>query len=174
MSFDFGIFMLIAELMVKLGEFCGFSVDLKCQLPNGDLETLVSITSDEDLANLIEEYDRASARDSTRHLKIRAILLPRKSLKQISPLQSVSSQSVEDFASFKSSIPAVKSVPNFFASRGSSPVRFSGRVQRGPSRMSYNYPCNVQENSYRNLNPHHHHPHHHRHHHDVPRCYYWQ
>ncbi|KAF3948089.1 hypothetical protein CMV_025866 [Castanea mollissima] len=33
------------ELMMKLGEFCGSSVNLRCQLPIGDLETLISITS---------------------------------------------------------------------------------------------------------------------------------
>ncbi|KAJ7956177.1 octicosapeptide/Phox/Bem1p (PB1) domain-containing protein [Quillaja saponaria] len=76
-----------AVLMVKLVEFCGSSVTLKCQLPNGDLETLISIRSDEDLANIVEEYDRASA--SFAHpLKIRAILSPPKSLKQISPASS--------------------------------------------------------------------------------------
>ncbi|CAN1179457.1 hypothetical protein LINPERPRIM_LOCUS36653 [Linum perenne] len=32
-----------AELMVNLAEFCGQSVELRCQLPNGDLETLISI-----------------------------------------------------------------------------------------------------------------------------------
>ncbi|XP_038708160.1 uncharacterized protein LOC120003303 [Tripterygium wilfordii] len=69
-----------AELMVKLGEFCGYSVTLTCQLPGGDLETLISVKSDEDLANIIEEYDRASSAS-----KIRAVLSPPKSLKQISP-----------------------------------------------------------------------------------------
>ncbi|KAK2663667.1 hypothetical protein Ddye_002241 [Dipteronia dyeriana] len=78
------IFYLLTELMVKLGEFCGYSVTLRCQLPNGDLETLISIKSDEDLANLIEEYDRAASGS-----KIRAILSPPASLKQISPPPSV-------------------------------------------------------------------------------------
>ena len=35
--------------MVKLGEFCGSSVNLRCQLPTSDLETLISITSDDRL-----------------------------------------------------------------------------------------------------------------------------
>ncbi|XP_030935901.1 uncharacterized protein LOC115960997 isoform X2 [Quercus lobata] len=35
--------------MVKLGEFCGSSVNLRCQLLIGDLETLISITSDDRL-----------------------------------------------------------------------------------------------------------------------------
>lgn len=43
---------------------------LRCQLPSEDLDALISITSDEDLANLIEEYDRVSS------LKIRAFLSP--------------------------------------------------------------------------------------------------
>lgn len=68
-----------AELMVKLVELCGSSVTLKCPLPNGDLETLISITSDEDLKNIIEEYNRASS-SLTHPLKIRAILSPPKKL----------------------------------------------------------------------------------------------
>ncbi|KAK7847653.1 hypothetical protein CFP56_006283 [Quercus suber] len=39
----------VTSLMVKLGEFCGSSVNLRCQLPTGDLETLISITSDDRL-----------------------------------------------------------------------------------------------------------------------------
>ncbi|KAM7275970.1 hypothetical protein ACFE04_017836 [Oxalis oulophora] len=69
-----------AELMVKLAEFCGYSVTLRCQLPNGDLETLISIKSDEDLANLIEEYNKICPNSN-----IRAVLSSRDSLKQISP-----------------------------------------------------------------------------------------
>ncbi|KAL5064585.1 hypothetical protein RYX36_026322 [Vicia faba] len=79
-----------SELMVKFSELCGAPVTLKCPLPNGDLETLISITSDEDLGNIIEEYDRASS--SLPHpLKIRAILSPPKSLKKVTPPQSSSS-----------------------------------------------------------------------------------
>lgn len=66
-----------AELMEKLEEFCGFSVTLRSQLPNGDLETLVSIRSDEELASLVEEYDQASRKSSScPPLKIRAVLTP--------------------------------------------------------------------------------------------------
>ncbi|XP_009606428.1 uncharacterized protein LOC107820963 isoform X1 [Nicotiana tabacum] len=82
-----------AELMVKLGEMCGASVSLRCQLPSEDLDALVSITCDEDLANLIEEYDHAATPSSS--LKIRAFLLPPKStkLKLVSPPPSISSTS---------------------------------------------------------------------------------
>ncbi|XP_020245471.1 uncharacterized protein LOC109823605 [Asparagus officinalis] len=65
-----------SELRAKMGELCGWgSVSLRCQLPTEDLDALVSITSDEDLANLYEEYDLAS-RDHLLPLKIRAFLYP--------------------------------------------------------------------------------------------------
>ncbi|CAN0900401.1 hypothetical protein LINGRAHAP2_LOCUS20814, partial [Linum grandiflorum] len=75
------------ELMVKLGEFCGQSVELKCQLPNGDLETLISIKSDEELANLFEEYDRCSPGS-----KIRAVLsLPKTASSSPTPSETTTS-----------------------------------------------------------------------------------
>ncbi|KAK9104350.1 hypothetical protein Scep_021194 [Stephania cephalantha] len=74
-----------SELMVKLGEMCGSSVSLRCQLPKEDLDALVSITSDEDLASLIDDYDRASKAMSV-SLKIRAFLSsPKPTKKVISP-----------------------------------------------------------------------------------------
>ncbi|KAK9060215.1 hypothetical protein SSX86_020919 [Deinandra increscens subsp. villosa] len=67
-----------SELLAKLGELCGSSVSLRCQLPTEDLDALVSVTSDEDLVNLIEEYDQQSTRQS-KSLKIRAFLsLPKR------------------------------------------------------------------------------------------------
>ncbi|CAK7332567.1 unnamed protein product [Dovyalis caffra] len=76
-----------AELLLKLRELCGTSVSLRCQLPKEDLDALVSITSDEDLANLVEEYDRAAA--PTASLKIRAFLsLPKKSVLPSSDLEA--------------------------------------------------------------------------------------
>ncbi|KAJ6431102.1 hypothetical protein OIU84_018573 [Salix udensis] len=64
-----------AELSLKLGELSGTSASLRCQLPKEDLDALVSITSDEDLANLIEEYDQAAVPATpTASLKIRAFL----------------------------------------------------------------------------------------------------
>ncbi|XP_051133197.1 uncharacterized protein LOC127252876 [Andrographis paniculata] len=72
-----------SELMVKFGESCGFSVDLKCKLPNEDLDVLISIKSDEELRNVIAEYDRAAP-----DAKIRAVLFPIKSAKKVSPPSS--------------------------------------------------------------------------------------
>ncbi|XP_042054462.1 uncharacterized protein LOC121799185 [Salvia splendens] len=74
-----------SELLVKMGEMCGSSVSLRCQLPADDLDALISVTSDEDLTNLIEEYDRSSS------LKIRAFLSAPKSTKKVSPPTSFSS-----------------------------------------------------------------------------------
>ncbi|XP_068666794.1 RAF-like serine/threonine-protein kinase PRAF [Aristolochia californica] len=62
-----------SDLLVKLSELYGSPVSLRCQLPTEDLDALVSITSDEDFANLIEEYDRAN-RDRAATLKVRAFL----------------------------------------------------------------------------------------------------
>ncbi|RID43895.1 hypothetical protein BRARA_I00729 [Brassica rapa] len=63
------------ELTKKLLEFCGYSVDLRCQLPNGDLETLISVKSDEELTNIVELHNRVSG------AKIKAVLTPPRSHK---------------------------------------------------------------------------------------------
>lgn len=77
--------------MVKMGELCGKAMSLRCQLPTEDLDALVSITSDEDLANLIEEYDRVAS--PPKCLKIKAFLSLPKSAKKTSPPSSVASSS---------------------------------------------------------------------------------
>ena len=124
---------------MKLVEFCGYSVTLRCQLPNGDLDTLISIKSDEDLTNLIEEYDESALTSSSAPSKIRAILSPPKSLKQISPRPS--NTSTVNFSSSKSS-------------DSGSPMedRFRGRSFSPPPPMAYPvracyYPCHLQQNS---------------------------
>ncbi|KAI3820731.1 hypothetical protein L1987_08279 [Smallanthus sonchifolius] len=83
-----------AELIVRFLEACGFSVNLKCKLPSEGLDVLVSVTSDEDLAAVMEEYDRVSPES-----KIRAVLFPVSSLKKISPVPSV--ESLVDFSASK-------------------------------------------------------------------------
>ncbi|CAM0946384.1 unnamed protein product [Alopecurus aequalis] len=65
------------ELQRKLRDMCGWeAVSLRCQLPTEDLDALVSVTSNDDLGNLLEEYDAAS-RDRLQPLKIRAFLFRR-------------------------------------------------------------------------------------------------
>nr|XP_009774752.1 PREDICTED: uncharacterized protein LOC104224728 [Nicotiana sylvestris]XP_016508836.1 PREDICTED: uncharacterized protein LOC107826385 [Nicotiana tabacum] len=76
-----------SELMVKFGELCGSSMRLRCKLPTEDLDVLVSITCDEDLANVIEEYGRVSAL-TNQEIKIRALLSPINLQKKISPPSS--------------------------------------------------------------------------------------
>nr|BAH19742.1 AT3G26510 [Arabidopsis thaliana] len=70
-----------SELASKMAEMCGgvggsITVTIRCQLPTEDLDALVSITSDEDPVNLIEEYDLVS---SSSPMKIRVFLNPPKS-----------------------------------------------------------------------------------------------
>lgn len=77
----------IAELMVKFGELCGSSMSLKCKLPDEDLDLLVSIKSDDDLRNVIGDYDRVAAL-THQEMKIRAVLFPNHSLKKVSPPSS--------------------------------------------------------------------------------------
>lgn len=98
-----------SELLKKLEDLYGSAVSLRCQLPTEDLDALVSITSDEDLCNIIEEYDCAS-RERADQLKVRAFLAPPKS--KVSPPGSS--------AGGKSS-PAVGSSPRSTTAVGSSP-----------------------------------------------------
>ncbi|KAL0743466.1 hypothetical protein Bca4012_084979 [Brassica carinata] len=53
----------LASLRSRLSSMLlnGRSFTLKYQLPNEDLDSLVTITTDEDLENMIEEYDRATS-----------------------------------------------------------------------------------------------------------------
>lgn len=96
-----------SELMTKLSEMCGHSVALRCQLPNEEMDVLVSIKSDEDLASIIDEYDRASLL-SGKQLKIRAILTPTKPRSNNSSPLSSSSSSCADLSPTKSSDPACR------------------------------------------------------------------
>lgn len=79
-----------SELLVKFGELTGTWVNLKCKLPSEDLDVLVSIKSDEELRNVMDEYDRASE-FSHQELKIRAILSPVQSVKKLSSPSSPTS-----------------------------------------------------------------------------------
>lgn len=98
-----------AELLKKLGEMYGSAVSVRCQLPTEDLDALVSVTSDEDLCNLIEEYDLAN-RERADPLKIRAFLSPPKS--KGSPSGSATSgsspRSISAVGSSCRSIPTVR------------------------------------------------------------------
>ncbi|WVZ50620.1 hypothetical protein U9M48_001859 [Paspalum notatum var. saurae] len=65
------------ELVRRLSEVCGWEVrQVRCQLPTEDLDALVSVTTDADLASLLDVYDDAAASHGRRllPLKIRAFL----------------------------------------------------------------------------------------------------
>ncbi|KAL2542228.1 Octicosapeptide/Phox/Bem1p family protein [Abeliophyllum distichum] len=91
---------LLFKLLMKLGEMCGTSLvlNLRCQLPTEDLDALVSITSDEDIANLIEDYDRVAPPPAPPSLKIRAFLSAPKTTKKVSPPPSTASPKSSYFA----------------------------------------------------------------------------
>lgn len=117
-----------SDLMGKLVEFCGSSVNLKCSLPSGDLETLISVTNDDDLAIVIDEYNQASS--SMAHpLKIRAILTPPRSLKKVS--SPPSSRSSADLSSTESTRSSTESLPYFPAYRVVRPVAYPVGVRNG-------------------------------------------
>ncbi|XP_038986051.1 leucine-rich repeat extensin-like protein 2 [Phoenix dactylifera] len=81
----------LADLSAKLSRSVlgGLPFSLKYQLPNEDLDSLISVTTDEDLENMIEEYDRiiqsssagaggGSNNGSTRSNRLRLFLFPSK------------------------------------------------------------------------------------------------
>ncbi|KAH9288567.1 hypothetical protein KI387_032684, partial [Taxus chinensis] len=58
------------ELMQKITEVYGQALILKYQLPGEDLDALVSVSSDEDLENMMEEYDKLENNDGFSRLRI--------------------------------------------------------------------------------------------------------
>ncbi|XP_061372740.1 protein PAL OF QUIRKY-like [Gastrolobium bilobum] len=146
-----------SELLSKLEELCGSSVrHLRCQLPAEDLDALVSITSDEDLANLIEEYDRVMSPP----LKIRAFLSPPRSLNKLSAHPSMSlsksassSSSSSASSSSSSSCQSPTGGGSGFCSGRSSIAAAAPVVDRCVHQMSpmTAYPVGVEKSSVRNI-----------------------
>ncbi|KAF3634724.1 putative lipid phosphate phosphatase 3, chloroplastic-like [Capsicum annuum] len=64
-------------------EFC-----LKYQLQNEDLDSLISVTSDEDLENMIDEYDRMSMSNS-KYSRLRLFLFPNSNIDYWNPTHSL-------------------------------------------------------------------------------------
>ncbi|KAL6973164.1 hypothetical protein U1Q18_027344 [Sarracenia purpurea var. burkii] len=155
-----------AELMVRFGELCGSSVSLKCKLPTEDLDLLISITSDQDLANVIDEYDRFSL-STHKDVKIIAVLVPIKSLKKISPVSSAedlcstgSSVDLSPTASppysvsgFRSSPPHIATAACRCGGRNTSPsFRFPVGVRKDACEVRNHHPCcegNLRRDLYR-------------------------
>ncbi|KAL4558588.1 hypothetical protein LXL04_036789 [Taraxacum kok-saghyz] len=58
------------ELVNRTTEFCNQPHTIKYQLPGEDLDALISVSSNEDLQNMIEEYNGIGIRDSTSRLRV--------------------------------------------------------------------------------------------------------
>ncbi|KZV53238.1 hypothetical protein F511_21495 [Dorcoceras hygrometricum] len=56
-----------SSLLLKLSKLAGTAnISIKYQLPNEDLDALITVTTDEDVENMMEEYDRLSHNKSAR------------------------------------------------------------------------------------------------------------
>ncbi|GFZ03873.1 octicosapeptide/Phox/Bem1p family protein [Actinidia rufa] len=116
-----------------------------CSITFADLDMLVSITCDEDLAIVIDEYDRFSS-STHKDVKIRAVLIPLKSLKKISPpLSPVSSRNFSAATSPPYVVAGKYPAPSHAAAEHSQcsdrtfPA-FGFCVRKDASRVCY-YPC---------------------------------
>ncbi|XP_047945138.1 uncharacterized protein LOC125191769 [Salvia hispanica] len=64
-----------AALLSKLSKLSGITnISIKYQLPNEDLDALITVTADEDVENMMEEYDRLS--QSQKSARLRLFLFP--------------------------------------------------------------------------------------------------
>ncbi|KAL9226363.1 hypothetical protein vseg_002186 [Gypsophila vaccaria] len=129
-----------SELMTKMEDLCGTTVSIRCQLPTEDLDALITIKSDEDLVNLIEEYDRVSLTSS---MKVRAFLFSLKS-PPLSP-NSLSPSSSFNFsaASSRSSPPPPLPSPAYYSklvSRNAVPYQHQ-QQQRQQQQQQRSYGC---------------------------------
>lgn len=58
------------ELVNRTGQFCNQPHTIKYQLPGEDLDSLISVSSNEDLQNMIEEYNALGNLDGSQRLRI--------------------------------------------------------------------------------------------------------
>ncbi|KAF7827755.1 RNA polymerase II degradation factor 1 [Senna tora] len=72
---------------------------LKYQLPSEDLDSLISVTTDEDFDNMIDEYDRTASNSAVKPSRIRLFLFPTKpdSSQSIGPILDNSAKSEDWF-----------------------------------------------------------------------------
>ncbi|KAJ7568243.1 hypothetical protein O6H91_01G024600 [Diphasiastrum complanatum] len=111
----------LADLMAKLTRLCGKSVlALKFQLPNEDLDSLVSVLCEEDLENMMEEYDRLESRDAS--VRLRLFLFPAKSHSVSLDFHEYDSRNAEqrfvdavngNFSRRQNSMPTSQGLPDF-------------------------------------------------------------
>ncbi|KAF5199098.1 Octicosapeptide/phox/Bem1p family protein [Thalictrum thalictroides] len=66
-----------SSLLAKLAKLSGnANFTVKYQLPNEDLDALISVTTDEDVDNMMEEYDRLAVSGNTKVARLRLFLFP--------------------------------------------------------------------------------------------------
>ncbi|KAJ6396989.1 hypothetical protein OIU77_021929 [Salix suchowensis] len=64
-----------STLITKLSKLSGIvNLSVKYQLPNEDLDALISVTTDEDVDNMMDEYDRVSHNQNPRSARLRLFL----------------------------------------------------------------------------------------------------
>ncbi|KAL8129630.1 hypothetical protein V2J09_018785 [Rumex salicifolius] len=89
-----------AELVQKMTDVCGQPVVVKYQLPDEDLDALVSVSCSDDLENMMEEYEKLFERSSDGSAKLRVFLfyvseLDSSGMVQFGDLQESSQKYVE-------------------------------------------------------------------------------
>ncbi|XP_043690440.1 uncharacterized protein LOC122641211 isoform X1 [Telopea speciosissima] len=66
-----------SALLVKLSKFSGNTdFTIKYQLPNEDLDALITVSTDEDVENMMEEYDRLTHGSNSKTARLRLFLFP--------------------------------------------------------------------------------------------------
>ncbi|XP_031121056.1 uncharacterized protein LOC116024302 [Ipomoea triloba] len=77
-----------ASLLVKLSKLAGTaSVVVKYQLPNEDLDSLITVTTDEDVENMMDEYDRVA--QTHKAARLRLFLFPTDADSRASTINSI-------------------------------------------------------------------------------------
>ncbi|RZS02105.1 hypothetical protein BHM03_00032083 [Ensete ventricosum] len=60
----------LPDILRKMAEACGGPIVLRYQLPDEDLDALISVSTTEDLDNMMEEYDRLAADSPSAKLRV--------------------------------------------------------------------------------------------------------
>lgn len=75
------------DLVKKLTDTCGQDLVIKYQLPDEDLDALVSISCTDDLENMMDEYQKLAERSSDGSAKLRIFLFPASEVDSPSAMQ---------------------------------------------------------------------------------------
>ncbi|XP_038710836.1 uncharacterized protein LOC120005324 [Tripterygium wilfordii] len=79
-----------SALLIKLAKLSGCSnFSVKYQLPNEDLDALISVTTDEDVENMMEEYERLSNNHNPKAARLRLFLFNKGDSSRASSISSL-------------------------------------------------------------------------------------